>query len=434
MVWYAELILLFLAILFFFSTGLPVAFAFGILNILGLLFLAGGTSMLNLLSMSAYGSIVHFSLTAIPLFILMGEILHLSGSVTHSFTAIRQWLRRLPGNLGLVSVASATLFGALSGSSMASCAAIGTVMLPEMKAAGYHKRLSIGTIIGGAGLAILIPPSVLMVIYAMLSQLPVGKLLIAGIGPGLLVAASFAVYLVIMAMLFPGRLPKGNIPPMPFWQKVKATRHLLALGIIVFLVVGLIYLGVATPSEAAALGAAGSMLLAAIYRRLTWKVLSAATMQTVTISTMIFMILAGSIAFSQVLSITGASAELANWVVNLETSKWVILTGMIFIILILGCFMESASIMFIMVPIYMPIVYKLDFDPIWFSILVMMNIEIGVMTPPFGLNLFVMKGIAPDVSMGEIYVGVIPFVLVHILAIILVGLIPQIATFLPSLM
>ncbi|MBW1775240.1 MAG: TRAP transporter large permease subunit [Deltaproteobacteria bacterium] len=435
MVWQIELLVLGLAILFFFSTGLPVAFSFGILNIIGLYFLCGGETMLNMLSMSAYSSIVHFSFIAIPLFILMGEVLHLSGTVTLSFTAIRQWLRRLPGNLGLVTISSATLFGALSGASMASCATIGTIMLPEMKQAGYDKRLSIGAIIGGAGLAILIPPSVLMVIYAMLSQLSVGKLLIGGVGPGLLVAFCFALYVIIVAKISPHRAPMGDISPLPFWEKVKASKHFFAMAVIIFLVVGLIYLGVATPSEAAALGAAGAILIAALYRKLTWQVLSKAIMETVSISSMIFMILVGSLAFSKILAMTGASAELCNWVSHLETSKWIILAGMLIIILVLGFFMESASIMFIMIPIYMPIVAKLGFEPIWFSILVMMCIEVGVMSPPFGLNLFIMKGIAPDdVTMSDIYLGVIPFVLVHIMVIALVALIPPIATFLPNLM
>ncbi len=435
MVWYTELIVLGFAILFFFSTGMPVAFAFGMINILGLYFLCGGEVMLNLLSTSSYASVATFPMVAIPLFILMGETLTHTKTIELSFNAVHKWLQKLPGNLAIISVASATLFGALSGASMASCAAVGSIMMPEMQKKGYHKRLYTGAIIGGAGLAILIPPSILMVLYASLSDLSTGKLLIGGLVPGLILSASYILLVIILAIFFPNLAPKVKFEPSSFMDKVIASRHLISMGILIFLVVGLIYLGVASPTEAAAMGAAGSILIAALYKKLTWQNFLTSVTQTVRVSTMIFLIFTGSKAFSQILTITGASSELAGFATSLDVNKWWILIMMQAIIFIMGIFMESMAIMFIMIPIYMPIVQQLGFDPIWFAILIMMNIEVGVMTPPFGMNLFIAKGIAPEgVSMADIYIGVLPFVCLHFLALILVMLIPALATFLPSLM
>ena len=435
MTWYLELLLLGIAILFFFSTGLPVAFAFAIINILGLYFLCGGEIMLNLLATSSYASVATFPMLAIPLFILMGETLTHTGTIELSFNAVHKWLQRLPGNLAIISIASATLFGALSGASMASCAAVGSIMMPEMHKRGYHKRLYTGTVIGGAGLAILIPPSILMVIYASLSDLSTGKLLIAGLIPGLILSLSYVLLVALLATFFPHLAPKIEFEHVSFKKKIIESRHLISMGGLIFLVVGLIYLGVASPTEAAALGAAGSILIAIVYNKLTWKNFSIAINQTVRISSMIFLIFTGSKAFSQILAITGASSELATFVTGLDINRWWILILMQLAIFIMGIFMESMAIMFIMIPIYMPIVYQLGFDPIWFAVLIMMNIEVGVMTPPFGMNLFVAKGIAPaEVSINDIWIGVLPFVSLHFLGVLLVMLIPGLATFLPNLM
>lgn len=435
MVWYAELIVLGFAILFFFSTGMPVAFAFGLINILGLYFLCGGEVMLNLLATSSYASVATFPMVAIPLFILMGETLTHTKTIELSFNAVHKWLQKLPGNLAIISVASATLFGALSGASMASCAAVGSIMMPEMHKRGYHKRLFTGAIIGGAGLAILIPPSILMVLYASLSDLSTGKLLIGGLIPGLILSASYILLVIILATFFPHLAPKVKFEPTSFKEKIIASRHLISMGVLIFLVVGLIYLGVASPTEAAAMGAAGSILIAAFYKKLTWQNFLTSITQTVKVSSMIFLIFTGSKAFSQILAITGASEELASFATSLDVNKWWILIMMQAVIFVMGIFMESMAIMFIMIPIYMPIVQQLGFDPIWFAILIMMNIEVGVMTPPFGMNLFVAKGIAPEgVSMADIYTGVLPFVCLHFLVLILIMLIPGLATFLPGLM
>jgi len=435
MVWYLELLLLGFAILFFFSTGVPVAFAFGMINIIGLYFLCGGEIMLNLLGTSTYASVATFPMVAIPLFILMGETLTHTGTVALSFDAVHKWLQRLPGNLALISIASATLFGALSGASMASCAAVGSVMMPEMYKRGYNKRLIAGTIIGGAGLAILIPPSILMVIYASLSDLSTGKLFIAGLIPGLILSASYVLLIVLLATAFPHLAPKVEFERSSLREKLIASRHLIAMGGLIFLVVGLIYLGVASPTEAAALGAAGSLLIALVYRRLTWANFLESVSQTVRVSSMIFLIFTGSKAFSQVLSITGSSGELASYVTGLDLNRWWILLMMQAVIFVMGIFMESMAIMFIMIPIYTPIVSQLGFDPIWFAILIMINIEVGVMTPPFGMNLFVAKGIAPKgVTMADICLGVLPFVMLHFVVLVLVMVFPELATFLPNLM
>jgi len=434
-VWYLELLLLGVAILFFFSTGLPVAFAFAIINIIGLYFLCGGEIMLNLLATSSYASVANFPMVAIPLFILMGETLTHTGTIELSFNAVHKWLQRLPGNLAIISIASATLFGALSGASMASCAAVGSIMMPEMDKRGYHKRLYTGTVIGGAGLAILIPPSILMVIYASLSDLSTGKLLIAGLLPGLVLSISYVLLVTILATYLPHLAPKIEFEHVSLKEKIMESKHLISMGGLIFLVVGLIYLGVASPTEAAALGAAGSILIAAAYRKLTWKNFSISVSQTVRISSMIFLIFTGSKAFSQILAITGASSELASFVTGLDINRWWILILMQLAIFVMGIFMESMAIMFIMIPIYMPIVYQLGFDPIWFAVLIMMNIEVGVMTPPFGMNLFVAKGIAPaGVTMKDIWLGVLPFVSLHFIGVLAVMLIPGIATFLPSMM
>ena len=435
MVWYLELIILGCAIVFFFSAGIPVAFAFGMINILGLYFFCGGEVMFNLLATSAYASVAAFPMVAIPMFIMMGEILTRTGTVELSFNAVQKWLRRLPGNLAIISMASATLFGALSGASMAACAAIGSIMMPEMYKRGYNKKLIAGVIIGGAGLDVLIPPSILMVIFASLSDLSVGKLLIGGTVPGVILSAFYVLMILTIAIFFPHMAPRVEFERSSLMEKIVASKHLIAMGVLIFLVLGLIYLGVASATEAAALGAGGSLLIAALYKRLTWKNFMESINHTVRVSSMIFLIFTGSKAFSQILAITGASTELANYVTSLELNRWWILIMMQLVILIMGCLMESMSIMVVMVPIYMPIVYKLGFDPIWFAILTMINIEVGLMTPPFGMNLFVTRGIAPQgITMSDIYVGVLPFISLHFLVMGLVMVMPGLATFIPSMM
>jgi tripartite ATP-independent transporter DctM subunit len=434
LIWWAELLLLVLCVFFFFGIGVPVAFSFGIVNLIALYFFCGGAPMLSIVASSTSSSIMTFTLVAVPLFILMGEVLAKSKIIELSFDALDKWLYRLPARLAIVSISSATLFAALSGSSMASCAAIGSSMIPEMRSRGYDSRLSIGTIMAGGGLAILIPPSFIMVIYGTLSGLSVGKLLIGGLLPGIILALAYSVYVVIRVLLNPALAPKFESGKVSFREKLAASKHLISMALLVVLVVWVIYAGVCTPTEAAAMGAVGAFVIAAVYKRLSFTAVKESIHDTIKISSMVFLILAGSRAFSQVLAITGASHELCDFVVNLPFSKYVILVFMQFVILCLGCFMESISILFIIIPIYMPIVQQLGFDPLWFAIITMMTLEAGLITPPFGLNLFVVKAISPeDITMRDIYRSSIPFFLMHLTGIVVVMLIPEIAVYLPSL-
>ena len=436
MEWWLVFLLILVFLIGVMVTGLPVAFCFMLLNLIGVFIFWSGEAGLSQLILSLYASIGTWSLLPIPMFVLMGEVMFQSGMGLAMIDVLDKWLGRLPGRLSLLAVGSATMFSTTSGSSIATTGMLGAILAPEMEKRGYKKPMSIGPIMGSGGLAMLIPPSSFAVLLASLAEISIGKLLIAGIVPGLVVATFYASYIIIRCRLQPSIAPAYKVMPTPLSEKVVATvKYVLPLAVIVFMVLGLILLGVATPTEAAAMGAVGCFILAAFYRKLNWETVRKSVTGTVEITIMTLMILTGAVTFSQILVFSGASEGLLHFVVSLPLAPIVLVMAMQIVLLVLGSFMSATAMMMISVPIYMPIIFALGFDPIWFGLLMLLNIEMAMTTPPFGMLLFVMKGVAPSgTTMGDIYRAGIPFLLCDLATMLLIIAFPIIALWLPGLM
>jgi len=435
MEWWQVLLLMFVGLGALMATGMPIAIAFGILNVALLYFLVGGVGSLQAVALSSYGSIATFAFTALPMFILMGEVILHSGLANLAITAFGKWLGRMPGRLAVLGVVAGTAFGAASGSSMATAATLGTVLIPEMRRHGYDKGLSVGCLATCGALDVLIPPSALAVILGGIARLSVGDMLIGSIFPGLLLAGLLFGYIVVLCALKPHLAPVYEVEKFTWGERLASLVHIFPLLVLILLVLGTMFAGVATPTEAASLGALGAFLLAAGYGRLTPNVIKKSLEGTVVVTGLALLIITSATAFSQVLAYTGAAAGLSKFATGLAVSPWVVLIGMQIVILILGCFIEPVSIMLITIPIFFPVVQAMGFDLTWFAIVTLVNIELGLITPPFGLDLFVIKGVCPpDITMGDIYRGVLPFVVINIVALAIVMMFPPLATWLPSLM
>jgi tripartite ATP-independent transporter DctM subunit len=435
MEWWVLLLIIVGTFLLLLAAGVPVFLAFAIIDVLGIYFLWGGAKGLSQLIHSIFSSISSFVLLPVPLFILMGELLFHSGTFINAIDALDKWMGRIPGRLCLLSVGGATIFSTLSGSSMGTTAMLGSLLLPEMQKRGYHHSISIGSCMSGA-LAMIIPPSALAVVLGSLADISIGKLLISGVLPGLLMAILYVAYIVLRCMLQPSIAPE-YIPKKFSWrEKISALMiHVLPFGSIVFVVTGLIFAGLATPTESAGMGVMTTVIIVILYRKMNWAVIKKSIDSTLRITVMMFMILTGSTAFSQILAFTGASKGLVELVVGYHLPPILIVIVMQALLVFLGTFMEQVSIMMISFPIFLPIVRVLGFDLIWFGLLVLINMEVGMKTPPFGLCLFVMKGVVPpEISTMDIYKAVTPFILIDLFAMLLIIFFPPIATYLPSFM
>jgi tripartite ATP-independent transporter DctM subunit len=435
MEWYEALALLLGVIVFLMAMGMPVALAFLAANIVGAWVFMGGERGIGQLLNNGLGSLTKFALVPIPLFLLMGEIFFHTGLGGRMFNAIDKLLGRLSGRLSYVTVLGGTAFSTLSGSSMGSTALLGSLMVPEMNQRGYKAHMSIGPILGTGGLAIIIPPSALAVLLATLAQIDVGALLIAGVIPGLILAGFYIATIWLQTKLDPGAAPAYDVEPLSLWNKIS-----LLLGEVVPMVgvmVGIIILminGFVTPSEAAAFGALGVLILAAIFRCLTWEAMRKSVTGALKVTLMAYLIVFGSATFSQLLAFSGASRGLVNWAISFELAPIAMLMVMFAVLLLLGMFMEQISMMLLTVPIFFPLAMSLGYDPIWFGLIMLLALEISFTTPPFGLLLFVMKGVAPPgTTMRTIYTSAFPFIGCSLLLVALLVLFPKIALWLPGL-
>lgn len=436
MEWWLILLIIFSALIILFALGVPVAFAFLFVNVIAVYVFWGGGAGLTQMILSIYESVTIFALLPVPLFVLMGEVMFRSGIAPRMMDVLDKWLGRLPGRLSLLAVGGGTLFAALSGSAMAGAAMLGSVLVPEMEKRGYKKPMSLGPILGSGGLAIMIPPSALGVLLAALGRFSVGRFLIAIIVPGLIMAVLYGAYVIGRCWLQPELAPSYAVPPTSLLDKIRATlRYVLPLSSIVFLVVGLIFLGIATPTEAAALGALGCLVLAFTYRGLSWEVLKTSVTGTLQVTIMMLMILTGSTAFAQILAYTGATQGLVEFALSIPLPPICVLIAMQIVLLIMGTFMEPLTIMMVTLPIFMPIVEKLAFNPLWFGAIMLLNMEMATTSPPFGLVLFVMKGVAPPgTTMGDIYKAGLPFLGCDAVAMALMMAFPGLVLWLPGLM
>jgi tripartite ATP-independent transporter DctM subunit len=418
------------------ASGLPIAFCFLLINVVGAMLLWNGRVGLEQLTFSMWHSVATFIFLPIPMFILLGEVTFRSGMAMRAIDSISSWMGRLPGRLGLIAVATATLFSTMSGSTTATTALLGEALVPEMEKRGYKKPITIGSVMGSGGLAMLIPPSGVAVVVAAIAEVSVGKVLIAIIIPGFLIALFYALYIVSRCYLQPSMAPPYDVTPTPLLVKLKNTaKYILPLGFIIFMVTGLILLGVATPAEAAVMGALASIILAAVYRKLSYKLLSDSITSTLKISVMILLIISGAKAYGMILAITGATQGMVAWVMNLPLAPIMIIIGMQAIHLFLGMFMTGLPQTLILIPIFIPMVIALGFDPVWFIVIYLINSEMGHTTPPFGVQLFVMQGVtSKETTFGDIVKAGIPFLICDAAAIAVILAFPIVALWLPSLM
>jgi len=434
--WWAILLLLFSGMVLLLLTGLPVAFSFLIVNMVAAYFFLGGIPGLIATTTGIFSSITTFTLLPVPFFILMGELIFHSGLGLQAINVVDKWLGRLPGRLSLMAVITGVVFAALSGSTIANTALLGTVLLPEMRRKGYSKTMSLGPILGVGGVAMLIPPSALAVVLASLARIDVGRLLIAGIVPGVLMGLLYMTYIVAGCLIRPGLAPAYDVPETPLGERIRSTvKYFLPLGFIVFMVVGVIFLGIATPTEAAATGTLGAFLLAWAYGKMNREVMKKSIYGTIRLTVMIFMIIVVSNTYSEILAFTGAAPSLVEFIVKQQIHPLVIIVSMMIALIILGSFMETVSIMMITLPIFMPIGSSVGYDPIWFGVIMLVALELGLITPPFGVLLFVMKGVSPpDTTMSDIWKAALPFVVVDLLGIAILIAFPHISLYLPNLM
>ncbi len=419
------------------AVGLPVAFAFLAINIIGAWVFLGGESGMIQFSRNAVQSVTAFALTPIPFFVLMGEILFHSGVAMKAIDAFALLIRRVPGRLSVIAIVAGTVFSAISGSTIATTALLGSVMLPTMLARGYEPKMAMGPIIGIGGVDMLIPPSALTVLLGSLAGISISGLLIGGIIPGLLMSAMFLGYIIIRCYLNPALAPVEELDTAPsFWERWQPfIFYVVPLLSIFGLVVGAMSAGWATPTEAAALGATATIIATMLYRSLTIECLWKSLMGTVAISGTILFIILGATTFSQVLSFSGVVNGITGLITAQGLGTMTVLLGMILILIFLGCFVDQVSMMLITLPFFMPLVAKLNIDPVWFGVMFLICMQLGLLHPPFGLLLFTMKGVAPPhITMNQIYVAALPYVIFALIVLFLILFFPPVAIWLPRLL
>ena len=430
MSWYATFVLILGPLFVLMAAGLPVAFAFLAVNLVGAFLLMGGIAGVEQLIINTVDSVSSFTLIPIALFMIMGEAMFRSGIAVDLMDTLDKWFGKLRGRLALMAVGGGVLFSTLTGNSMGSIAMLGSSLTPEMEKRGYAKPMSLGPILGSSGLAIMIPPSSLAVVLGVIAEISIGKVLIGIIVPGLLMALLYIIYIVGRCQLQPHLAPAFDVPEVTFREKAVSTVvNIVPLAFVLFSVVGVIFMGIATPSEAAATGAFATLILAAARRRLTPKVFGETIFSSANISVMVLLIVSGAVTFSQLLAFTGATYGMLDAVLAIDLSDKGVIFLMIMLVVFMGMFIGPLPIMLITLPIYIPIVQQLGFDPIWFAAMFLVAIETGATSPPFGAALFVMKSVAPrGTTMADIYRAAIPFIVCDFLAIILLFLFPELVT------
>jgi tripartite ATP-independent transporter DctM subunit len=427
-------ILIFGSVVVGLALGLPLAFALGGVAVVFTFFL-WGPEALYMVASRTFGVMSAFILVAIPLFIFMANVLERSGSAEDLYSMMYHWMGPLRGGLAMGTVVICTLFAAMAGISGAATVTMGLIALPSMLKRHYNKNIAVGCIAAGGALGILIPPSVIMIIYALMAGVSVGKMFLGGIFPGLILATLFIVYIGIRCAFQRDLGPV--VPPeerVGWREKLISIRAVIIPVLLVIGVLGSIFTGIASPSEAAAIGATGSLLSAAIYRRLNWKMLKEAWYRTLKLNVMIMWIVVGASLFTAAYTAIGAPELIKAILMEMPGGPWGILIGIQATFFILGMFLDPTGIVLITTPIFVPIIKTLGFDPIWFGILFVINMEMAYLTPPFGFNLFYMKGVVPKgITMGDIYRSIVPFVGLQLVGLIICMIFPQIALVLPNL-
>ena len=434
--WEATLITTLLLLMAAFLTGAPLFVAFLVINLAGVAIFLGPAAF-GMVANSIFDTANYSDLATIPLFVLMAEILFRSGSVDILFDAVDKLVGRMKGRQYVLTISLSTVFGALSGSGMAVAAMLARTLFPTMRNRGYDTKLSIGTMLAGASLAPIIPPSVLAIVIGTLSNTSIAGLLIGGIIPGLLLAGLFLLYTMVRVKLNPELAPDDAddvIERVPTAEKLRAVASCLPFGLIIFSVMGFIMFGIATPSEAAATGVLASLITAAYYRRLNFSMIVESLGTSAFITSMILLIMASSRMFSQLLAFSGATTELTNLIVSLDWSPMLMLFIMMLIPFILCMFIDQIALMLVVIPIYQPLLSTLGFDPVWFWLIMLLNVTVGGISPPFGYVIFAFQGAADKVTISEAFNAAWPFVALFLLGMVALAVFPPLVTFLPSLL
>jgi len=434
MAWYWAAALLFGSALGLMMFGIPVAIGFFITNVIAaVVFMGGGPGIMQVIN-NGFGAMTNFALVPIPMFLLMGELFYHTGLATRCFNAADKLLGNIRGRLAYVTLIGGTAYAGPAGSSMGACALLGRLMVPEMMKRGYSKYLSLGPIMGVGGLAVIIPPSALTVLLATLGQTDVGDLLVAGVIPGLVLAAMYGVLIWAWTVIDPDAAPHYDAASVSRREKIRLLIFdVMPMVVIIVFSVLVMVTGWSTPTEAAALGAVSVLALAVCYRELTWKAFLKSLEGSLRVTVMAFLVIFGSATFAQVLAFTGASSGLINWAIGFHVTPVQMLFIMIGVIIFLGSFMDPLSKMLLTAPIFFPLAKTLGFDLTWFGLIMLLALEIGYTTPPFGLLLFVMKGVSPPgTTMKDIYLAGLPFILCVMALIVVIIFYPPLATWLPK--
>jgi tripartite ATP-independent transporter DctM subunit len=412
--------------------GVPIAFAMAISGAVGLWILEGpGPAMAHSL-LIPWDEGRSFVFVTIPLFVLMGQLVFHTGLARDLYGAVRTWIGRVPGDMAIASVVACGAFGAVTGSSIATVATMGAIVMPEMRRYNYNPRLATGALAASGTLGILIPPSVIFIFYGVMTETSIGELFIAGILPGILTAVMFSVIILMRCLITPSLGPPG--PGATWAERWSSTAGLVPIMVLFGMVIGGIYAGVFTPTEAAGVGCTGVLVTAAVRRSLTGTAISKALEETALISAMIFAIIVGGYLFARFLAVTGTTQAMVEILVDLNLGRVMFLVLLVGLYIILGAMLDVFGMLVLTIPFVMPIVHSLGIDPIWFGVFAVVMAELALVTPPIGANVFVMRRTAPEVPMGEIFMGVLPFVVGELVVVALLIAFPEIALWLPGQM
>lgn len=421
----------FALLLILLAASLPVGFVMAVVGLVGFAIMTTPQAALSMATTDLYTTFSDYNLTTIPLFILMGQVAFHTGISRGLFNAAYHWMGRLPGGLAMSTVGACTAFGAICGSGPATSATIASVALPEMRRYKYDMELATGCIAAGGSLGMLIPPSIVFIVYAILTELSIGKLFLAGVLPGLFIAGLFCLVIYIRCRRNPQLGPPG--PAFSWGEKIGSLRGVWETVLLFALVMGGMFLGFYTATEAAAIGAAGTMIIGVFKRELTWKKLMQCLNESVRTSCMVMTIVAGAIIFGHFLAITQVPASMASWLAGLPLPGFCIIGLIIVFYLIGGCFLDALALDILTIPIFYPVVKALGYDLIWFGVMIVVVTQMGVITPPVGVNVYVVSGMARDVPMEKVFKGSLPFLWALIFAAIVLTAFPQIALVLPNL-
>jgi C4-dicarboxylate transporter DctM subunit len=416
----------------FLFLGMPIGIAMGMVGFAGFAYLRGFDSALGVLTTVPYTTFASYTFSVVPLFILMGAFCFHAGLSKDLYNTVYRWLGHLRGGLAMATVGGCAGFAAVSGSSVATAATMGTVALPEMERYGYDPALATGSVAAGGTIGILIPPSVGLIVYGIIAEQSIGRLFLAGFIPGILEAVFYIVTIFIMCRINPGLGPPGA--SSSWVERIGALKNTWIVLLLFFLVLGGLYFGIFTPTEAAGVGAFGAFIFASGRGKLSWPAFKDSLLETLRNTAMILIIVLGAMMLGYFLAISRVTFVIADTIAGLELNRYIILTSILVFLLFLGTVLDAPAMILLVTPIFYPLATKLGFDPIWFGIIIVRMCEMALITPPVGLNVFVIKGVAKDVPMYTIFRGIIPFLIADIFHVVLLIVFPQLSLFLPSMM